>query len=64
MRSLGVSEDDVPATDLTQNDRPADALVEQARFVAAVERGLADAGAGRVTSHEEVVRRMAERYAA
>jgi len=56
---------------VTQNGRPAgvllspqvfDELAEQARFVTAVAGGLADADAGRVTSHADVVRRMAERF--
>ncbi len=55
---------------VTQNGKPAgvllsprafDDLTEQARFVAAVEEGLADAGAGRVHSHAAAVRRMKSR---
>jgi antitoxin YefM len=56
---------------VTQNGKPAgvllspkafDDLTEQARFVAAVEEGLADADAGRVHSQAEVVRRMKGRF--
>lgn len=56
---------------VTQNGRPAgvllspeafDQLVEQSRFVSAVAEGLADADAGRVHSHREVVRRMKTRF--
>ena len=39
-----------------------DRLVERARFVAAVEEGLADADAGRVRSHAQVVRAMRARF--
>jgi predicted transcriptional regulator len=42
---------------------PADATIEDAMerlyFLAKIERGLADAAAGRVTSHEEVRKRFA-----
>lgn len=56
---------------VTQNGKPAgvllsprafDDLTEQARFVAAVEEGLADADAGRTHSHAAVVRRMKARF--
>lgn len=56
---------------VTQNGKPAgvllspqafDELTEQARFVAAVEEGLADADAGRVHSHASVERRMKTRF--
>jgi prevent-host-death family protein len=55
---------------VTQNGKPAavllsprafDELTEQARFVAAVRDGLADADAGRVQPHADVVRRMKAR---
>lgn len=57
---------------VTQNGKPAgvllsprafDELTEQARFVSAVNEGLADAEAGRVHSHASVVRRMRQRFA-
>ncbi len=56
---------------VTQNGKPAgvllsprafDDLTEQARFVSAVEEGLADAEAGRVRSHASVARRMKTRF--
>ena len=56
---------------VTQNGKPAgvllspvvfDELTEQARFVAAVEEGLADAKTGRVQSHAAVARRMRSRF--
>jgi antitoxin YefM len=56
---------------VTQNGRPAgvllspqafDALTERARFVEAVEAGLADSEAGRVHSHDEVRRAMKARF--
>ena len=56
---------------VTQNGRPAgvllspqafDELTEQARFVAAVEEGLADADAGRVHSRAAVARKMKSRF--
>ncbi|HEU4410972.1 MAG TPA: type II toxin-antitoxin system Phd/YefM family antitoxin [Polyangiaceae bacterium] len=56
---------------VTQNGRPAgvllspqafDALTERARFVEAVEEGLADAEAGRVHTHDEVRRAMKARF--
>lgn len=55
---------------VTQNGRPAgvllspeafDALTERARFVSAVEEGLADVDAGRVHSHASLRKRMAAR---
>jgi prevent-host-death family protein len=58
---------------ITQNGKAAgvllspvefDRLCERARFVAAVEEGLADADAGRLTSHQEVVASMRARYGA
>jgi prevent-host-death family protein len=58
---------------ITQNGKAAgvilspaefDRLNERARFVAAVEEGLADADAGRVREHDEVVARMSERFRA
>lgn len=39
-----------------------DELVERARFVAAVEDGIADADAGRVRGHDQVVRAMRARF--
>ncbi len=56
---------------VTQNGRPAgvllspeafDELTERARFVAAVNEGLADAEAGRVRSDADVVKRLATRF--
>ncbi|MBI4509198.1 MAG: type II toxin-antitoxin system Phd/YefM family antitoxin [Deltaproteobacteria bacterium] len=56
---------------VTQNGKPAgvllspkafDELTERARFVMAVEEGLADADAGRVRSHAQVARRMKTRF--
>jgi antitoxin YefM len=56
---------------VTQNGKPAgvllspkafDELTERARFVAAVEEGLADAEAGRVHAHADVVAELSERY--
>ena len=56
---------------VTQNGRPAgvllspqafDELTERARFVEAVEDGLADAKAGRVQSNADVIRRMKARF--
>jgi prevent-host-death family protein len=56
---------------ITQNGKPAgvllspeafDALTEQARFVAAVEEGLADAQAGRIHTHADVAARMKSRF--
>lgn len=65
-----IAESNAPLV-VTQNGRPAgvllspqafDELTEQARFGTAVADGLADADAGRATSHADVVRRMAERF--
>lgn len=56
---------------VTQNGRPAavllsprafDELTEQARFVSAVNDGLADVEAGRVHGHDEVLRRVRVRF--
>lgn len=56
---------------ITQNGKAAgvllsprafDQLVERARFVAAVEEGLADVKAGRVVDHEEVVKEVRSRF--
>ncbi len=56
---------------VTQNGKPAgvllsprafDELTEQARFVGVVREGLADAEAGRVHSHADVVRHMKSRF--
>jgi prevent-host-death family protein len=56
---------------VTQNGKPAgvllspqafDQLTDQARFVAAVTEGLADADAGRFHAHAEVVKRMKVRF--
>ena len=55
---------------ITQNGKAAgvllspaefDRLMERARFVSAVEEGLADADAGRVHSHKDVVAALKER---
>jgi prevent-host-death family protein len=55
---------------ITQNGKAAgvllspgefDRLSEQARFVAAVQEGIADAGAGHLRDHDEVVERMRAR---
>lgn len=65
-----ISESGAPLV-VTQNGRPAgvvlspeafDALTEQARLVAAVSEGLADAEAGRMDDHATVVARMKARY--
>jgi prevent-host-death family protein len=57
---------------ITQNGKPAgvllspqafDELAERASFLAAVDAGLADADAGRVHPHAEVVAEMNRRYA-
>jgi prevent-host-death family protein len=56
---------------ITQNGKAAgvllspaefDRLTEQARFVAAVREGIADADAGRVHSHASVVAEMKRRF--
>ena len=58
---------------ITQNGKAAgvllspaqfDALSEQARFLAAVDAGLADAEAGRVHPHTEVVAKLTKRRVA
>lgn len=58
---------------ITQNGKAAgvllspaefDRLNERARFVAAVEEGIADADAGRLSDHDEVVARMRARMGA
>lgn len=58
---------------ITQNGKAAgvllspaefDRLSERARFVSAVEEGLADADAGRLHDHDEVATRMKERFGA
>ena len=41
-----------------------DRLSERARFIGAVEEGLADADAGRLRDHDDVVARMKERFSA
>lgn len=55
---------------ITQNGKAAgvllspgefDRLTERARFVSAVQEGLADADGGRLTDHEQVVSRMRSR---
>ena len=65
-----VARSDAPVV-ITQNGRAAgvllspkayDLLTERARFVAAVEEGLADTEAGRLVSHNEVVAEMEERF--
>jgi predicted transcriptional regulator len=49
---------------VTKNSTPAgDELTERARFLAAVEEGLADADAGRGVPHAQVVREMRARFA-
>ena len=68
LKKLARSDDPVV---VTQKGRPAavllsprafDALTERARFVAAIQEGLADADAGRTTPHDEVVAEMKARY--
>ncbi len=58
---------------ITQNGKAAavllspsayDELTERYRFMMAVEEGLADAGAGRTSSHEDVVAEMRDRFGA
>lgn len=65
-----LAEDGAPVV-VTQNGKPAgvllsprafDELTERARFVAAVEEGLADANAGRTGTHAAVVKRMSARF--
>ena len=66
----GLAETGAPVV-VTQNGKPAgvllspqafDDLTEQARFVAAVGEGLADAEAGRVHSHAEAKKRIGARF--
>lgn len=68
LRRLGESSEPVV---ITQNGKAAavllspaayDELTKRFRFMEAVERGLADVEAGRVTSHEEVVAEMRRRF--
>jgi prevent-host-death family protein len=56
---------------VTQNGKPAgvllspqafDDLTERARLVEAIDAGLADADAGRVHPHDEVARRLKDRF--
>lgn len=56
---------------ITQNGKAAgvllsprsyDELTERARFLAAIDEGLADVEAGRVHSHEDVVAEMKQRF--
>lgn len=65
-----ISTNDQP-TVITQNGRPAavllspetyDELTEHLRFVTAVKQGLADAAAGRVHAHQDIVDEMKERF--
>ena len=65
-----ISETGAPVV-VTQNGKPAgvllsprafDELTEQARFVGAVNEGLADVEAGRVHTHAAVVKRMKGRF--
>lgn len=68
LRRLGESSEPVI---ITQNGKAAavvlspaayDELTERFRFMEAVEQGLADVEAGRVTPHEEVVAEMRRRF--
>lgn len=68
LRRLGESSEPVV---ITQNGKAAavvlspaayDALTERSRFTEAVERGLADVEAGRVTPHEEILAEMRRRF--
>ncbi len=68
LRRLGESSEPVV---ITQNGKAAavllspaayDELTEHFRFMRAVEQGLADVEAGRVTPHEEVVAEMRRRF--
>ena len=68
LRRLGESSEPVV---ITQNGKAAgvllspaayDELTERFRFMRAVEQGLADVEAGRVTPHEEVVEEMRRRF--
>jgi prevent-host-death family protein len=65
-----IASSDAPVV-VTQNGRPAavmlspkayDALTEQARFVAAVNEGLADVDAGRLIDHDAVTARLRARF--
>jgi prevent-host-death family protein len=65
-----VGDTDQPVV-ITQNGKAAgvllspasfDRLTERARFLAAVEEGIADSDAGRVTDHAIVVAEMQKRY--
>lgn len=65
-----VSDTDQPVV-ITQNGKAAgvllspaefDRLSERSRFMAAVEDGLADADAGRLTDHDELASRMRKRF--
>jgi prevent-host-death family protein len=56
---------------VTQNGKPAgvllspqafDDLTERARFVEAIDAGLADAGAGRVQPHDAIARKLKARF--
>ena len=67
-----IAETDAPVV-VTQHGRPAgvllsprafDELTERGRFIEAVNRGMADAVAGRVAPHDEAVRRMKARFPA
>jgi prevent-host-death family protein len=67
-----LSEDSAPLV-ITQNGKAAavvlapadyDELTERARFVQAVEAGLADVEAGRIKSHTEVLRLLSDRLKA
>jgi len=46
--------------DQLPDDATIEDAIERLCFLARVERGLADADAGRVISHEELVRRLAK----
>jgi len=68
LRRLGESSEPVV---ITQNGKAAgvllspaayDELAERFRFMRAVEQGLADVKAGRVTAHEEIVAEMRRRF--
>ena len=65
-----LAETDAPVV-VTQHGRPAgvllsprafDELSERGRFVAALNRGMAEAVAGRVVPHAEAVRRLKTRF--
>ena len=65
-----IGESDQPVV-ITQHGKPAgvllspqsfDRLMERMRFTEAVEEGLADAEAGRVHSHDDVVAEMKKRF--